>query len=86
LSRDGALDTEKLEARQFAAHGFAWMATYATALRELLSWARRLEADQRLGEIEALTLQMGFGEYLAQLQGGIALLPGRDRPASRSRP
>ncbi len=76
LSRDGVLDTGKLEARQFAAHGFAWMATYATALRELLSWACRLEADQRLGEIEALTLQMGFGEYLAQLQGGIALSQG----------
>jgi (2S)-methylsuccinyl-CoA dehydrogenase len=76
LSRDGALDTGKLEARQFAAHGFAWMATYATALRELLSWARRLEADRRLGEIEALTLQMGFGEYLGQLQGGIALSQG----------
>ncbi|HUN46913.1 MAG TPA: acyl-CoA dehydrogenase family protein [Stellaceae bacterium] len=82
LSTDGALDAGKLEARQFAAHGFAWMATYATALRELLDWARRLDTTQRLGEIEALTLQMGFGEYLAQLQGGIALSQGEiARPA-----
>jgi len=82
LSTDGALDAGKLEARQFAAHGFAWMATYATALRELLDWARRLDATRRLGEIEALTLQMGFGEYLAQLQGGIALAQGEiARPA-----
>ena len=76
LSRGGVLDAEKLEARQFAAHGFAWMATYATALRELLNWARRLDDTQQLGEIEALTLQIGFGEYLAQLRGGIALAQG----------
>ncbi|HTZ80742.1 MAG TPA: acyl-CoA dehydrogenase family protein, partial [Stellaceae bacterium] len=82
LSTHGTLDADKLEARQFAAHGFAWMATYATALRELLSWARRLQSTERLGEIETFTVQMGFGEYLAQLQGGIALSQGEIvRPA-----
>ncbi|HEV3176672.1 MAG TPA: acyl-CoA dehydrogenase family protein [Stellaceae bacterium] len=78
----GAVETERLDAHQFAAHGFAWLATYVTALRELRGWAKRLDAARRLGEIEALILQVGFGEYLAQIHGGIALSQGEvARPA-----
>jgi (2S)-methylsuccinyl-CoA dehydrogenase len=78
----GAVETERLDAHQFAAHGFAWFATYVTALRELRGWAERLNAARRLGEIEALILQVGFGEYLAQIHGGIALSQGEvARPA-----
>jgi (2S)-methylsuccinyl-CoA dehydrogenase len=78
----GAIDPARLGAHQFAAHGFAWLATYVTALRQLRSWAQRLEAAQRLGELEALILQIGFGEYLAQIEGGIALSQGEiARPA-----
>jgi (2S)-methylsuccinyl-CoA dehydrogenase len=78
----GAVETERLDAHQFAAHGFAWLATYVTALRELRGWAKRLDAARRLGEIEALILQAGFGEYLAQIHGGIALSQGEvARPA-----
>jgi len=73
VTRDSVLDGDLLEREQFAAHGYAWCATYATALREMLAWARRLEAGGRLGELERLILQAAFGEYLAQLQGGIAL-------------
>ena len=62
-----------LEADQFAAHGLAWVATYAEALRELAAWAARLDAAGRLGEIERLILQIGAGEYLAQLAGGIPM-------------
>ncbi len=36
-------------------------------------WARRLEHEKRLGEIERLILQAAFGEYLAQLVGGIPM-------------
>src|SRR5262249_51915578 len=54
-------------------HGYAWMATYVEALRQLRNWARGLDRDGALTEREALILQIGFGEYLAQLQGGIAL-------------
>ncbi len=71
-----------LEAEQFAAHGFAWMATYAEALRELAGWAERLEAAGSLGEIEALILQIGFGEYLAQLDGGIPMSQGETARAA----
>ena len=58
-----------LEAHQQATHGLAWTATYVEALRQMLSWARRQEADGKLGELEQLLLQVAFGEYLAQLRG-----------------
>jgi (2S)-methylsuccinyl-CoA dehydrogenase len=70
---DGRIDAVRLEADQFAAHGYAWLATYATALREMLHWAERLAAAGGLGELEQLMLQAAFGEYLAQIAGGIAL-------------
>ena len=62
-----------LDAAQAAAHGLAWLATYVEALRQMLGWARRLEAAQRLGEIERLILTAAFGEYLAQIAGGIPM-------------
>ncbi|MDH5747805.1 MAG: acyl-CoA/acyl-ACP dehydrogenase [Rhodospirillales bacterium] len=58
---------------QFAAHGFAWMATYVEGLRQMLAWAGRLQADGQLGELESLMLQAAFGEYLTQLYSGISL-------------
>ncbi len=61
---------------QFALHGYAWLATYVAALGQMLAWARRLEDADQLGELEALMLQAGFGEYLAQMAGGIALAQG----------
>jgi (2S)-methylsuccinyl-CoA dehydrogenase len=69
----GRIDPARLEADQFAAHGYAWFATYATALREMRRWAERLDEAGTLGEIEQLMLQAAFGEYLAQMAGGIAL-------------
>jgi (2S)-methylsuccinyl-CoA dehydrogenase len=73
IAPGGAIDPALLEARQFAAHGYAWMATYVEALRRLRLWAERLELEGGLRELEALMLQMAFGEYLGQLVGGIAL-------------
>ncbi|HYM03308.1 MAG TPA: acyl-CoA dehydrogenase family protein [Stellaceae bacterium] len=73
LAPGGAIDPALLEARQFAAHGFAWMATYVEALRRLRVWAETLEDRGVLRELEALMLQMAFGEYLGQLAGGIAI-------------
>jgi len=82
VAPDGAIDPRRLDAHQFAAHGFAWLATYVTALRELRRWAQRLERAGGFGELEALILQIGFGEYLAQIEGGIALSQGEiARPA-----
>lgn len=77
LSRDlapgGRVDAARLEARQFAAHGLAWQATYVEALRQTLGWADRLEASGRLGAVELAILQLGFAEYAAQLAGGLPM-------------
>jgi (2S)-methylsuccinyl-CoA dehydrogenase len=64
---------ETAEQEQVAVHGFAWMATYVEALRQMLGWAKRLEAERALGELESLLLQCLYGEYLAQLYGGLAM-------------
>jgi (2S)-methylsuccinyl-CoA dehydrogenase len=62
-----------MEDHQFAAHAMAWLATYVDSLRQLQAWAMRLTADGQFGEMEALILQIGFGEYLAQIRGGIPM-------------
>jgi (2S)-methylsuccinyl-CoA dehydrogenase len=64
------------DAAQAAAHGLAWVATYVEALRQVLGWAQRMEAAQRLTEIERLIATAAFGEYLAQLAGGIPMSQG----------
>ena len=76
VAPDGAIDPARLEQDQFAAHGLAWMATYVAALKAMRAWAERLSASGRLAEREALILSAAFGEYLAQLAGGIAMSQG----------
>ncbi|MDA8232512.1 MAG: acyl-CoA dehydrogenase family protein [Magnetospirillum sp.] len=70
------IDAARLEENQQAAHGFAWMTTYVEALDQMLGWARRLGGAGRLGELESLLLQSAFGEYLAQIHGGIPMSQG----------
>ncbi len=72
----GKVDAAKLDAHQFAAHALAWTATYVEALGQMLAWAERLEAESKFGELERLILQAAYGEYLAQLAGGISLAQG----------
>jgi (2S)-methylsuccinyl-CoA dehydrogenase len=75
-------DNAALEREQFAAHALAWYATYAAALRQMLGWAEGLHADGRLAERERLILAAAFGEYLAQMAGGLAMSQGEiARPA-----
>ncbi|HEY4345239.1 MAG TPA: acyl-CoA dehydrogenase family protein [Parvibaculum sp.] len=76
VSKEGRVSPALLEREQFAAHGLAWMATYVEALRQLLAYATRMESEGRLGEIERLIVQAGFGEYLWQLGGGIPMSQG----------
>ncbi|MGH7073242.1 MAG: acyl-CoA dehydrogenase family protein [Stellaceae bacterium] len=73
LVQGGRLDPARLERRQVAAHGFAWMATYVAGLRHLHRRAAAIAASGALPERDALILEIGFGEYLAQLEGGIAM-------------
>jgi (2S)-methylsuccinyl-CoA dehydrogenase len=72
----GRIDPARLEAEQRAAHGLAWLSTYVESLRQLAAWGRRLEADGRLGETERLIVAIGFGEYLAQVFGGLPMSQG----------
>src|ERR1700723_2046360 len=72
----GAGDPVRLDAELIAAHGLAWMATYVAALRQLHEWAVRLDVAGELGEAQRLILAVGFGEYLAQICGGIAMGQG----------
>ncbi|MCC5956108.1 MAG: acyl-CoA dehydrogenase family protein [Natronohydrobacter sp.] len=72
----GKVDTTLLEIDQYATHGLAWLATYVESLRQMQGWAERLQDEGRFGEMEQLILQIGFGEYLNQLAGGIAMNQG----------
>ncbi|MFC3182790.1 acyl-CoA dehydrogenase family protein [Cypionkella sinensis] len=72
----GKVSASAMEQQQFAAHSLSWLATYTEALRQLRAWAGRLQADGRFGEMEGLILQIGFGEYLSQIYGGIPMSQG----------
>jgi len=76
VSTGAKISNAALEAEQYAAHALAWTATYAESLREMTAWAQRLKADGTFGEIERLILQIGLGEYLAQLRGGVPMSQG----------
>jgi (2S)-methylsuccinyl-CoA dehydrogenase len=62
-----------LDEEQAAAHGLAWLATYVEALRQMHAWAVRLQGEGRFGRMEHLILAIGFGEYAAQVAGGIPM-------------
>ena len=72
VSEGGKLSTDALEREQRAAHGLAWLATYAEALKQMAAYAMRMEAEARFGEMEALITQIAFAEYLHQIAGVLA--------------
>ena len=70
---EGQLDAALADEHQRLVHGLAWMATTIEALAHVTAFARRLDGAGRLGEGEGLILAIGFGEYLAQLVGGVPM-------------
>ena len=54
VAPDGRLDAALIDREQTAVHGFAWMATYVEALRQIRAWASRLDEAGEFGESEAL--------------------------------
>ncbi len=72
----GKPSADLIDAAQTAAHGLAWLATYAQSLRQMQAWAARLSAEDRFGPVETLLLQIAFGEYLGQITGGIPMSQG----------
>ena len=72
----GKISAAAMEANQFDAHALAWLATYTESLRQMRAWAGRTTQDGTFGEMEALILQIAFGEYLSQIWGGIPMSQG----------
>jgi len=70
---DGKIAGAKLNRHQHQVHGFAWIATYGTALRALLDWATALRDGGELDKVSRLIVAVGFDEYLAQMAGGIVM-------------
>ena len=82
VSAQGRVSGGKLEAEQYAAHGLAWLATYAESLEQMANWAARLANAGKFDEVERLILAIGCGEYLCQIAGGIPMNQGEIiRPA-----
>lgn len=73
---DGRVDAGLLEHNQAAAHGLSWLATYVESLRQMVGWAEALRDSGTFSELDALLLQIGAGEYLAQMRGGIPMSQG----------
>ncbi len=69
----GAVDPVLLTREQHRVHGFAWAAASIAALEATLGWAVRAHNGGRFGEVEALVLRIGFGEYLAQIASGLPM-------------
>ncbi len=72
----GKIDNAALEQEEHVAHGLSWIATYAEGVRQLADYAKRMDGEGRFGEMEALLAQIGAGEYLAQLAGGVTMSQG----------
>ena len=75
-SQEGRISNALVEQNQTAAHGLAWLATYAQSLRQMQSWAEGLHSQGKFGQTEALIHQIAFGEYLWQIYGGIQMNQG----------
>lgn len=73
VTEAGRISASALERDQFAAHALSWLATYEQSLKQLAAWAERASAAGQFGEMEQLIAQIGFGEYLSQIAGGIPM-------------
>ncbi|MEP0456136.1 MAG: acyl-CoA dehydrogenase, partial [Roseibium sp.] len=76
VSEGDRISSRSMEAEQRATHGLAWFATYVESLRQLDAYASRLSEQDRYGELEEIIVRLGFGEYLAQVFGGIPMNQG----------
>jgi len=72
-SKDGKLDRKAIDQDQHAAHGLAWIATYAETLTEIAGWAQRLSDEGKFGPVEQDLAHLLFAEYGAQLLGGLPM-------------
>ena len=61
------------EKNQHLVHGFAWIATYIEALRQINKWGIELANKNKLNEFEQLILDISFIEYISQILNGIPM-------------
>ena len=61
------------EKNQHLFHGFAWIATYIEALRQINKWGIELTNKNKLNEFEQLILDISFIEYISQILNGIPM-------------
>ena len=61
------------EKNQHLVHGFAWIATYIEALRQINNWGIELANKNKLNEFEQLILDISFIEYIRQILNGIPM-------------
>ncbi|SEN68641.1 (2S)-methylsuccinyl-CoA dehydrogenase [Loktanella fryxellensis] len=73
VTEGGRVSARLIDTHQTAAHGLAWLATYHQALHQMQGWADRLTTAGTFGAVEHLIHQIAFGEYLAQIVGGIPM-------------
>ena len=73
LAPTGKPDCKAFDAQQHMAHGFAWTTTYVETLRQVSEWAIKLSSEDAFGQVEQAFSQILFGEYCAQLRGGIPM-------------
>jgi (2S)-methylsuccinyl-CoA dehydrogenase len=79
---DALIVERRFDREQRATHGLAWLATAVEAIRQLTAFAEQACHAGTLGEFEALLIEIGIGEYLAQIHGGIPMSQGEFvRPA-----
>lgn len=71
-SQNGWID----DSEQYATHTFSWISTTVEALKQMLAWSKQIEEEGRFGAMEQLLLQICFGEYTAQVLGGIPMSQG----------
>ncbi|MBL8698959.1 MAG: acyl-CoA dehydrogenase family protein [Alphaproteobacteria bacterium] len=73
VGRDGSADAALLDTHQFAAHGFAWLASVVAALEALVAWDRRRADAPPRRERDRLIAELGAADLLLQLGTGIAM-------------
>jgi (2S)-methylsuccinyl-CoA dehydrogenase len=69
----GRFDGALAQQHQRQLHGLAWISTAVSALAETAAWAAAARERNRFGAGERLVVAVAFGEYLAQLIGGLPM-------------
>ena len=69
---DGKVTSGAVDREQRVVHGLAWIATTVEAMAATLAWREQAQAHQG-SELAQVIADIVFGEYLAQLVGGIPM-------------